>query len=331
MVECIFTLDYEIYGNGTGSVRELMHEPARRLKAIFEEHGARFVLFVEVAELELIERYGTDSALDLITSQVREFRRDGFELGLHMHPWWYNAKYESGQWVLDYGEYNLCVLPQERIACMVDRSLAHLRKVVGEPAFTPVSFRAGHLLFQPTQVAARALSDRGIKIDSSVFRGGVWRQHQQDYRRTPKHRYYWRFGASAAVSDPRGALVEIPIHTRMVPSWKMLTGKRLGLERKTSSIRQTGKKVLSRLNDFARFRRPLKLDFCTMTSDELAATVEGVLREDRNDPAAFRPIVAIGHSKELVDFDTVSSFLSFLKRKSIGVSTFEDVYHRCSC
>ena len=28
MIECIFTIDYEIYGNGEGSLQQLVYEPA---------------------------------------------------------------------------------------------------------------------------------------------------------------------------------------------------------------------------------------------------------------------------------------------------------------
>ena len=60
MIECIFTIDYEIYGNGEGSLRDLVYEPAERLMAIFQKWGARFVAFIEVAELEMIEANKTD-------------------------------------------------------------------------------------------------------------------------------------------------------------------------------------------------------------------------------------------------------------------------------
>src|SRR5438477_9385717 len=108
MVECVFTLDYEIFGDGTGSASELMYKPARKLKALFDGRGASFVLFVEVAELEILEKEGGDSALDLVRLQIREFHRSGVELGLHVHPWWYNARRDDRGWLLDYSEYNLC-------------------------------------------------------------------------------------------------------------------------------------------------------------------------------------------------------------------------------
>ena len=69
MINCIFTLDYEIYGNGQGSLRELVYEPAERLAEVFRKAKARFVPFVEVAELEVIEAEGTDRAIDLVRQQ----------------------------------------------------------------------------------------------------------------------------------------------------------------------------------------------------------------------------------------------------------------------
>ena len=36
MIECVFTLDYEVYGNGEGSLRELVLDPARQLTELFQ-------------------------------------------------------------------------------------------------------------------------------------------------------------------------------------------------------------------------------------------------------------------------------------------------------
>ena len=51
MIECIFTLDYEIYGNGSGDLATLVLEPTERLLTLFRSRGHRFVVFVEAAEL----------------------------------------------------------------------------------------------------------------------------------------------------------------------------------------------------------------------------------------------------------------------------------------
>jgi hypothetical protein len=69
-----------------------------------------------------------------------------------------------------------------------------------------------------------------------------------------------------------------------------------------------------------------------MTINELTRMMDTIIQEDQQNPTLFRPIVAIGHTKDLVDFQTVESFLPYLRKKGIKVTTFEGVYHRClSC
>jgi hypothetical protein len=325
MIECIFTLDYEIYGNGTGALKELVYEPAERLRLIFHKWNARFVNFVEVAEFEKIEAHGTDSAIEFVRKQIRELYQDGFEIGLHLHPQWCNARYGDGQWLLDLSEYNLCTLPRNRIAQILEGSLNYLRYIVDQPDFTPLSFRAGNWLFQPTQTAANVLAENGIRIDSSVFKGGLQHKHKLDYRPAMKNGYYWRFAADVNEPDPVGSWLEVPIHTDMVPFWKMVTTKRVGLGN-TVGAGQGAKHRLNRAFDFLRFRYPMKLDFCRMTLKELTSMMGKIIREDQQEPESCRPVVAIGHTKDLHDIETVDSFLSFLRTNGIAVSTFNSVY-----
>ena len=328
MIELIFTLDYEIYGNGTGALKDLVFDPAERLREAFRQWDAQFVTFVEVAEFQKIEAFHTDPAIDLVKRQIQELHRDGFEIGLHLHPQWCNARYVDGKWSLDYSEYNLCTLPPVRIAEIVDDSLDYLRCLVDEPQFNPFSFRAGNWLFQPTKMAASVLSQRGIKLDSSVFKGGLQHNHSLDYRSALGNGYYWRFTDDATKPDPDGPWVELPIYTEMVPLWQMPTTKRLAFN---NSVDMVGRNVgykWNRIRDFLRFRYPLKFDFCRMTLDELISIVERAIEQDQQTPALYKPLVAIGHTKDLTDPRTVEAFLSFLRKKEISVATFEGIKSR---
>lgn len=329
MIEIVFTIDYEIYGNGDGSLKELVYEPTEKLIEIFKEKKSRFVAFVEAAELEIIEERGSDGHAEKVKHQIRRMHMGGFEIGLHLHPQWYNAKYEMGQWQLDYNEYNLCALSEARIGQIVDRSLKYLRDATGESDYTPLSFRAGNWLFQPAETASRILAERGIKVDSSVFKGGLQTQQNLDYRQALRNGYYWRFLENVDVPNRNGNMLELPIYTRMVPFWRMLTTKRIGIQGKATAGKKSRHEMLRRLPDFLRFRYPLKLDFCRMSLDELMGMMDAVIREDQKSRTSFKPIVAIGHSKDLVDFETVRSFLSYLADKGVQVSTFEQVILKC--
>jgi hypothetical protein len=328
MIELVFTLDYEIYGNGTGPLKDLVYEPGQRLREIFRRWDARFVAFIEAAEFEQIEAQQADPAIALVKGQIRDFHREGFEIGLHLHPQWCNAHFEQGQWRLDYSEYNLCTLPRPRIESIVQGALAYLRQVLGQPDFTPLSFRAGNWLFQPTATAASVLAANGIKIDSSVFKGGVQHNHRLDYRRALRNGYYWPFHSDATVPDPSGPWTEVPIHVEMVAPWKMATGKRVSMGNSFGAARRSRRQKWNRIRDFLRLKYPLKLDFCRMTLHELATMVENVMREDCGQPGVYRPLVAIGHTKDLTDPKTVDEFLCFLRSNQIAVSTFEAMYPR---
>jgi hypothetical protein len=329
MIEVIFTIDYEIYGDGQGSLRDLVYEPAEKLREMFDRAGAKFVVFVEAAEFEKIAAFKTDSFISKVEEQIRDFYDDGYEIALHLHPQWCNASFENGTWVLDYSEYNLCPLPKNRISEIVEGGISYLRNVIRASDFTPVSFRAGNWLFQPTQTAAEVMVELGVKLDSSVFKGGVQRKHNLDYRRATKNGYYWMFRENVAVENPDGRLLEIPIYARQVPFWKMATAKRLGLQQKSSMSARKSRRKLDRMLDLMRLRHPLKFDFCRMTLDELIAIVDTAIRDDQKTPTQFKPIVAIGHTKDLVDFDTIESFLTWLKSQGLAISTLEGVCNRC--
>ncbi|MBE3144718.1 MAG: hypothetical protein IMZ61_12480 [Planctomycetes bacterium] len=328
MIEFVFTIDYEIYGNGEGTLAKSVLEPAERLRSVFDKRNSRFVVFADVAELELIETNGTDQAIELVKCQLKDLHREGFEIGLHIHPWWYNAQYENGGWILDQTEYNFCTQPLERIRKIVDRSIAYLRNILASPDFTPTSFRAGHLLFQPTQPLGDVLAERGVWLDSSVYKGGLWRKYNLDYRRAPRNAYYWKFNKEVIIPDPQGHLLEIPIYTRQAPFWRLLTSKRVGLQHTGGSAKQTGKRIINRFSDFMRFRYPHKLDLGQMNKAEMIRMIDRIIREDKKNPLIFRPIVAIMHTKDPIDYDAIECVLDILEKARVRISTFNETYAR---
>jgi hypothetical protein len=326
MIDVIFTLDYEIYGDGTGSLQELVYEPALRLEQVFREYGAKFVVFAELCELEKIEAYGADPAINLVKKQLADLYSRGFEIALHLHPQWSNAYHKTGKWFLDYGEYNLCTLMPARIGAIVENALGYCRYVLDDSGFTPLSFRAGNWLFQPAGPAVDVLASHGVRIDSSVFKGGLQRANGLDYRPTEKYGYFWTFSQDVNEVDPSGSSLEVPIYTKMVRPWKMVTQKRMAFSHRLGSGGGTRTGKIARAADFLRWNYPLKLDFSRMTLDEMLAIARSVIDEDRARPSTYRPIVAIGHTKDLRDVKSIRRFLMFLGANGIPVSTFTDIY-----
>jgi hypothetical protein len=329
MIEVIFSIDYELYGDGHGSLQDLVLEPAARLANVFHRSGVRFVAFVEALELARIRDASADPDIGPVCEQIRDLHRTGHEIALHIHPQWANARYDGAVWHLDYEEYNLCKLSKSRIEQIVDESLSFLRDAVHDMSFRPIAFRAGNWLLQPTARLAEVLADRGLKVDSSVFRGGWHRQPAIDYRPSIRNREnYWSFRSDVNYPDPDGSMIEVPIYTAMVPIWRMLTRKRVALQRRSQARRKDIDGGTKKWLDYARPLYPLKFDFCRMSFEEMTEMVQ--LELDRADgrEGEPRPIVAIGHTKDLNDIGHVEEFLRWLGERDIRVTTFRSAYER---
>ena len=154
MIEFIFTLDYEIYGNGSGSLQDLVLDPTQRLAEIFEEFDAPIVIFAEAVEFPKIEEAQSDPGSFGVRDQLRRLRAGGHEIALHLHPWWANARFEDGFWKLDWSERNLGALEEKRVEEIVSNAIEYLRKALNDPSFTPVAFRSGLWAMQPTSAIA---------------------------------------------------------------------------------------------------------------------------------------------------------------------------------
>jgi hypothetical protein len=327
MIECIFTLDYEIYGNGQGSLRDLVLDPTQRLAEVFKEFEAPFVVFAEAVEFAKMEEAQCDPDTAGVRAQMRELRTAGHEIALHLHPWWANARYEAGHWHLDWSERNIGTLEPGRVEAIVSGAIRYLREALDDPRFTPLAFRAGQWAIQPTPVIVSVLARHGVRVDSTVFKGGRVHGLDLDYRPAVANGGLWRFGNDVNVPDPDGQLCEVPIHTQLVPFWQMLGRKRLKLHSKTRSASQ-GSPLPHHWRDFLRFRYPRKLDFCRMTFAEMREAVEGVLEEKQVQGGQSSPIVAIGHSKDFVDPEAVRRFLTFLRHQSVAVTTFSRLLYQ---
>ncbi len=66
-----------------------------------------------------------------------------------------------------------------------------------------------------------------------------------------------------------------------------------------------------------------------MTFEELTTAVDRVMRRDEENPGTLKPLVAIGHTKDLEDFETIQAFLAWLREKKIKVSTLQEIHHKC--
>ena len=115
----ILTIDYELHlGDETGTVRECMIEPTKKLVSTIEKNGSRMTIFWDILHyyrlLEL-EKLFPELKQDklLIEEQILDLAQRGHDVQLHLHPHWLDATYKNGKWNFTYGRFKLHNLSNE--------------------------------------------------------------------------------------------------------------------------------------------------------------------------------------------------------------------------
>ncbi|HEY4245838.1 MAG TPA: hypothetical protein VGM64_03215 [Lacunisphaera sp.] len=222
MLKPIFTLDYEIHGNGDGCPYRLMVEPTRRMMDQFDRYGAKLTILADMGEILRFKQYWEEKGRDdyhycKIRDQLQDAIRRGHDVQLHLHSSYFNARHEGGHWIQDWSEYNFAGLPPERAREMIRLGKEYLEKLLQpvDPAYRCVVFRAANWSMSPSRTASRALIEHGFTIDTSVFKYGRRSGLVNfDYTHAPSNVVPWRASEDDVCKpDPSGNLYEFPIYS----------------------------------------------------------------------------------------------------------------------
>lgn len=323
----IISVDYEIFGNGTGDVRQHIVEPTERMARICERHQAPLTVFFEMEEylaferhaLELRRAWGYDGA-SLIREQTKDLARRGHDFQLHLHPEWQGVVYRDG-WPLDerHGTVDsLFETVEETVHYMGQRQKA-LSELSGRPVRC---YRAGAFSAQPGRKLIRALSENGFILDSSVVHGLVRNEEfvGYDYRNTPKGKSMWRVRDDVATESATGPLWELTIGSIPGRRINQLTLGRLKAkfsgnvpkERQQQMVKKLG---INKRNPLSVLRFlsqpvPLKFDYHNVTPAKLYRWIRSAALPP---PGLPDLVMLIGHTKEHMDdpgFDRLLGLIS---------------------
>ena len=340
MIHLILSLDYEIFGSGSGDVRRDMIEPTNRLLNICDKHGAKMSIMFEVGEYRAFEQYDSQLRKDLGYSPCEQMKRQaieairrGHDVQLHLHPQWVGAEYDKGVWQLCNSYWRLADLPgglgsKSQITSIT--GALHTGKETLEDMIKPVKadyecvcFRAGGFYAQPSESIIGALKKVGLRADSSVVKGyKTSTPFEVDYShvKTDKAAWWTTDTELTAEGKPGKNIIELSVSSRMQPYWKNFkkTKLRTALKRrraeKASHGNHTTDKDISSVPDcrtvLKRLLRkyPSTFDFCKLSSRDMLRRI----KEHTKYPE--QPIVMIGHSKDFVNDREFDKFLASLCR-----------------
>ena len=185
MKQILFTLDYELYGNGTGNVFEHIIKPTEELLAIAQLHGIKYTIFFEVVEYWYLKREWergnkmgyTKDPISAMEQQLQEAYSQGHDVQLHLHPQWIDAVYQDAQWELNLANWSLGRYQGEgkySLLNLLKRGKETIEEIIRpvNPHYSCIALRAGGYNAQPSEEIVRVMRQVGLKVDSSIYPGG---------------------------------------------------------------------------------------------------------------------------------------------------------------
>jgi len=339
MLKILFTLDYEIHGNGEGCARELMVEPVTRLRRLFEEYGARLTIMADMAEILKFKQFADQHGRDDyyyhdIVAQLQGAVRGGHDAQLHLHASYFNATHDGRRWIQDWSEYNFAGLGLERMDQVVRIGKAGLESLLqpAAPDYRCFVFRAANWSVNPGRNVVRTLLKNGIRIDTSIFKYGRRRGLVNfDYARADHALIPWRVGPDdLCARDDRGSLWEFPIYSERRWIGAFLSPNRLYRVAQNRRHKIAGGPQIFRIPGRHKAANPLflaaqrhawKADFNQCTGRQLIGALRRAEQRHAGGPDPL-PFVLIGHSK-LFNRRNESSLRPFLEYVAARDSRFQ--------
>ena len=333
----VLTVDYELFGDGSGSLDACVLKPADQMMRIAEGFDAPVTFFVEALEcMALAEQLGDRRA----QKQMGRALGRGHNVQLHLHPQWMNAVYDvSGHWLLDNRYWRIGDLSENEVNEILQRGKNWLEAEVARnvPDYRCLAFRAGGWCIQPSDAIIKGMQKYGLFVESTVAPKaynpvkGEW----CDFRDAPELPYWF---IDRNVCEPSSSgIIEVPIATGKIGRLRHLKalkasrsagnggmapeciGSYRGPDGKYQSVRGKATKLL-RLGQ-------VMLDFSTMPGDVLIDLTSQWINRHKG-AAGPLPIVAIAHTKNFTpaSADALNTYLNWAKRQGIEFSTYERWY-----
>ena len=338
-VKIVLTVDYEIFGNGSGNVQNCLIEPTARILTIADKYNVPITLMAEMCEYWAFakeEQRGDFpkgySPASWIKEQLISSIQTGHDVQLHIHPQWLNSSFQlhENKWKVDFDQWRVSSLSYEDLNYILKRGKQELESLLRlyKQDYECFVFRAGAWSIQPEKDILRALINTGFKIDTTVASGCYLEENLAnfDFRNIKINKPFW-FVKENLSEESTSGILEVPIFTKKYSFFVKLLIKLLKTT-KIISINPVNcadyiasppkKSILEKFKPIHRM-----FDFCEMTDFEMISLIENAKKKFLN--CEQIPVVAIGHSKSFNNATNLESFIKKALGKGYKFVTFKDI------
>lgn len=217
----LFTFDYELFlGDRSGTVKDCILEPTRRLLALFLDFGYKAVFFVDTVYLmrlqEIAAQYPEASAdREALQQQLTAIAQQGHFIFPHIHPHWLDADYlpAENQWSLNNTRYyQFSSLPAAKQQALFQRSVEMIRSITDPvmPDHRIDAYRAGGWSIQPFNHFRPYFLQFKISHEWSVIPGKYKFSdaHTFDFRAAPSQQPVYHFDMDVCLEEKNGPFTE---------------------------------------------------------------------------------------------------------------------------
>jgi hypothetical protein len=348
-MDLALTLDYELFGDGSGNVFTDIIIPTQKLLDLCDKRNAKVTIFFEVVEYwKLRDCWGqgvkmgySDSPARAMENQMINAYKHGHDVQLHIHPQWLSARFIDNAWKVN-DDWCMKDIPLEKddvlqlgLREVLLEGKATLEKMIRPlfPKYNCNIFRAGGFNILPSKPIIKILGDLNFKMDSSVFAGGydISKKSNIDFREIKNNIPYWYVKHGDVLlqktnSSSKEGIVELPIFASPVNRYAKYDLSRIKIilknkksAQKTLQGRIEKKTLFQKLTYFIE-KEYITWDFCLFNIKKMKGFLAIAKEIDKKD--GYHPFVLIGHSK---GFYSNKSLKFILNTKEINFITLTDV------
>lgn len=346
MKRMLLTLDYELYGDGSGDVFKHIIEPTQEILNICKRHDVHLTIFFEVVEYWRLKEewmrgnhmgYSRDPIVAM-EKQIQEAYLLGHDVQLHIHPQWVDAYFKDGHWIVNKTEWrlgNYLKGDNKSLTNLFRKGIKTIESLIQplNPSYRCIAIRAGGYNVQPSKGIVESMKETGLNIDSSIFPGGKENGilSNYDYSNIKPDIGSWNIGDRLEVVG-ESSILELPIVAfPMIRLKKFFTKERFNgflrnpqssaksLEAKTS----TNNKKSSIFDKFIYFFQTewQTWDYCLFSPSQHKLFLKQIEKQDRD------VFVLVGHPKSFSTGRGLEALLNFTPNNKYTYKTFSDIWN----
>ncbi|PML92265.1 hypothetical protein [Vibrio breoganii] len=340
----IITLDYELFGDGSGSVLREQINPTYHLMNIADLYGVKLTIFFEYGQYKAYSSTGIDkhnSANKMIREQLLELVKRGHDVQLHYHGQWNGSIYDKNNdaFILNLNNVDSSNLGFNVLYSEIREGQLFLEELLTKvnPNYKCCCFRSGSWAANNDSNLLKVLNALNFVIDSSVLPNVKFCSNlvNFDYSDSPNNSGYWRVKDKLNRRSEDGNIFEVPTYVvKNRFSFLLYINSKNRISRQIFSNFYSSKISERGFSVFQKIKKVLGRDYYiadvnTMSHKTLYNMISSAVSSNlsSSDGNIINPIVLVGHPKVSYGIDDLHLLFHRINDSTMEVeySTLLDV------